>query len=458
MIETLWVVVRMMNMNKKILLKLLLISVSTFVISGCSALKEGLASQMEVPTLENQANRVAVGMTIVRENNIMAFKMPISADAKWPTLVSSEINDADRKFVETALMGEPYFSTAHYTKALQRKMLGSGALMSQFGDMGALTAMVLDKTVTPLTYRAVKKLKIFYGDDKKNWPNVFNYDSSLDNFLDFKDGNFQDIDSPTGDVYETIGEAVIALAPVNLQKDLTEARIEMLDGYADVASIKALKGQLETQLKADMAETSAAQKKNKHYDGLSVQEKQNIRQELDSTESQIKEAESLANEKELIYFQLLDEFIVSLESDINVDDENYVKLARNINIVSNEIQVGATEAYTSFGLALSNIAANNIVLNFPTELESLAIAKMYVPMNLQANYNERVGRLVKNAIYLLPNIFIGTYYAHKQSNLAEKYESLTEIILLAAEIKAEQEAEAKEAQEEVDKEAQEKKV
>lgn len=448
----------MMNMNKRVLLNLLVVSVSGFIISGCSALKEGLAAQMEVPTLENQANRVAVGMTIVRENNIMAFKMPISADAKWPLMVSSEISDEDMKFVDNALSDGPYFSTAHYTKAIQRKMLGSGALMSQFGDMGALTSMVLDKTVSPLTYRAVKKLKIFYGDDKKNWPNVFNYDSSLDNFLDFKDGKFQDIDSPTGDVYSTIGEAVIALAPVNLQKDLTEARLEMLDGYAEVASIKSLKGQLETTLKSDIADAAEAQKKRKSYDGLSSSEKQDIKKELSTTESQIKEAESLANEKELIYFQLLDEFLVSLESDINIDDENYVKLARNINVVSTEIQVSATEAYTAFGLALSNIVANNIILNFPTELESLAIAKMYIPMKLQSNYNKRIGRLVKNAIYLLPNIFIGTYYAHKQSNLAEKYENLTEIILLAAEIKAEQEAEMLEAQAEAEQEAQEKKI
>jgi len=448
----------MMNMSRVTTLRLLFVALTALTFSGCSALKEGLAAQMEVPTLENQANRVAVGMTIVRENNIMAFKMPISADAKWPKIVSAELSDEDVKFVDDALKDSPYFSTAHYTKAIQRKMLGSGALMSQFGDMGALTAMVLDKTISPLTYRAITKIKIFYGEDKKNWPNVFNYDSSLDNFLDFKDGNFQDIDSPTGDVYETIGEAVISLAPVNLQKDLTQARADMLDGFGEVALIKSLKGQLETQLKSDVAETEHARQKRKDYTPLSSQEKQDIKKELATIEQNINEAESLADERELIYFELLDQMTLALESDINLDDENYVKLAKNINLVSQEIQIGATEAYASFGLALSNLIANNIIMKFPTELEALAIGKMYVPMHLQSKYNQRIANLVKNAIYLLPNIFIGTYYAHKQSSLAEKYESLTQIILLAYEIKNEQNQEANEAKMEAQKELEKTKI
>ncbi|MEA2092016.1 MAG: hypothetical protein U9O83_06595, partial [Campylobacterota bacterium] len=56
----------------------------------------------------------------------------------------------------------------------------------------------------------------------------------------------------------------------------------------------------------------------------------------------------------------------------------------------------------------------------------------------------RVARLAKNAVYLLPNMLIGTYYANKQSSLAQKYENITNIILLAYETKIQQEAAAKE--------------
>ncbi|OIP53531.1 MAG: hypothetical protein AUK54_08585 [Helicobacteraceae bacterium CG2_30_36_10] len=435
--------------NMKISQKLVIVAtaIAAFTMTGCNALQEGLASQMEVPTLENQANRVAIGMTIVRENNIMAFKMPISADAKWPAMVAKDINDTEKTFINNALMEGPYFSTVHYTKPIQRKMLGSGALMSQLGDYGNITSQLLDQTVSPLTYRAIQKITIFYGDKKQNWPNVFDYDGSLSNFLEFKDGKMQDIDSPTGDVYKTIGDAVISLAPVNMQKDLTLANEEMLQGFAEVAAVQATKGELETKLKVNMVKNND----KKEYAGfapLTAEEKLDIEYEIAATETIIKEKESIANEKEAIYFELLDQAVIALESDINVDDENYVKLARNVNLVANEIQVSSTEAYTTFGLALGNIGANNVVLKFPTELESLVVAKAYIPLNLQSKYDERVARLVKNAVYLLPNIFIGTYYANKQSNLAEKYESVTKIILLAYEVKAEQEAEAKKAADE----------
>ena len=423
----------------KIVLNLVVAFVAVFTMSGCSALQETMSSQMEVPTLENQANRVAIGMTIVRENNIMAYKMPISADAKWPGLVSSDLNDTTKSFIDNALMNDPYYATQHYTKYVQRRMLGSSQSLSSLGQYANLTATILDQSVSPLAYRAFYKILIFYGYDEENWPDVFNYNSSLSSFLDFRDGNFQDIDSPTGDIYESVGEALISLTPVNLQKDLTAARLEMLDAFDKVASYKSQIGVIETQLKDK-------NNRSKHYE---------LQQELNLLETKSKEAESIADEKEAIYFALLDQAIVAIQSDIDLSDENYVKLARNINIVAKEVYSGSTEAYTSFTLALGNIASNNIMENLPRELESLAIAKAYVPLNLQSKYNQRVARLVKNSVYLLPNVFIGTYYASKQLALANKYENFTDIILIAYETKMEQEKAQKESQAAQEKEKQE---
>ncbi|WP_324171064.1 hypothetical protein [Sulfurimonas sp.] len=416
---------------RRIVIHTIIVSLTALVMSGCSSMMEGLQSQMEVPTLENQANRVAIGMTIVRENNIMAFKKQISADAKWPALVSADISETQDKFIIDSLMDDPYFSTVHYSDAIQRKMLGSSSGMSMLGDYADFASSLLNQKVKPLTKRAIQKIIILYGEDKANWPNIFNFDSTLDNFVEFNDGNLQDIEAVTGDVYETLGEAVISLIPINLQKDLSVARDEMLDGYVEVASIKSEKGDLQTKHKIYITRT---------------QEKLDIEKEISFVETRIKVAESVADEKEAIYFELLDQAVVALESDINIDNENYVKLAKNVNIVSNEIQIGAVQAYTSFSLASANIISSNIVLMFPKELESLAIAKANVPINLQANYDERLVRLVKNAVYLLPNILIGTYYANKQSSLAEKYESVTNIILLAHQTKVEQDLSAQEAQ------------
>ena len=418
-----------MGKIKSLTLNVVLVGFVSFTMSGCSTMMEGLQSQMEVPSLENQANRVAIGMTIVRENHIMALKMPISADAQWPALVAADINDSEDEFIINSLMDEPYFATAHYTELIQRKKLGSSASMNMLGDYSNLTSMALNQTVKPLTKRAVQKIIILYGRDRANWPNMFKFGSSLDNFLEFKEGKLKEIEAVSGDVYESIGEAVISLAPINMKKDLTLAREEMLDGFGEVASIKSQKGELETQLK---------EKRSKN--------RRQIKKEIAVLEARVSEAESIADEKEAVYFGLLDQTLIALESDINIDDENYVKLAQNVNIVSDEIQVGATQAYASFTLAAGNIASSDVLKNFQKELESLAIGKVNVPANLQSKYNRRVEMLAKNALYIMPNILVGTYYATKQITLAQKYEDFTSIILLAHEAKTEQETAAKKAE------------
>ncbi len=424
MIEMIWQEVQIVNMNK-IILNALSAFFVIFMMGGCSTVGESLSSQVEVPTLENQANRVAVGMAIVRENNIMAYKMPISADANWPDMVAKNIDEKTKKLIDKALMSDPYFATQNYSNYIQRKMLGSNQNLNSLGQYANLTAMILQQSVSPLTYRAFQKITIFYGRDKKNWPDIFNYDNSLKKFLDFKDGKFQEIDSPTGDVYPSIGQALISLTPVNLQKDLQEARRDMLDAYEDVASYKSAMGVIETKLKEKKKKNSSKRHK--------------LQQELDSLKVKATEAESIADEKENIYFTLLEGARIAIQSDINLDDKNYVKLARNINVVAKEIYMGSTEAYASFSLALTNLASNNILENFPRELKSLAIAKASVPLNLQSKYNQRIVRLAKNAIYLLPNVFMGAYYASKQLLIARKYEKFTDIILVAYKTKQEQE-------------------
>lgn len=424
-------------MITKIALSSAALLLAAFSMNGCSAAQEMMASQMEVPTLEIQANRVALGMTIVRGNNIMAFKMPLSGDAKWPAKVASDLNETEQKFIADAIMDEPYYATAHYTKHIQRKMLGSGALMSQLGDYGNIAAQLMDQTISPLAYRAVQKITVFYGKDKANWPNVFNFDDSLGNFLEFKDGKMIEIEAATGDVYPTIGNAVIALAPVNLQKDLATANDEMLEAFQEVGALEGEKGEIKTRI-------DGGKKEGDQTIELSAQEKLDAENELATIEQRLKEAQSIADEKEKIYFELLDQMSAAVQADINLDG-NYVALAKNVNIVSKEILVGGNEAYTAFGLATAQIVANNILAKFPKELESLAVAKAHVPANLQAKFDERMVRLAKNAIYLLPNVGIGTYYAYKQKSLAEKYENVTDIIMLAHQTKVEQEAAAQEA-------------
>ncbi|WP_321778715.1 hypothetical protein [Sulfurimonas sp.] len=82
----------------------------SFFISGCSILKEGLASTMEVPT--------------VRENNLMLKHMEISSDVTWPKKISEPISSEQKVKLTKLLMYDPYYATVSHTDIIQRDALG----------------------------------------------------------------------------------------------------------------------------------------------------------------------------------------------------------------------------------------------------------------------------------------------------------------------------------------------
>jgi len=385
----------------KLSLKILFSILIAYLFTGCASLKEILAASSEVPTLERQMLRVSVGMTIVRQNDLMSNHMPISADATWPVQISSDISREQKKHLTKIINTDPYYATVRFTDMIQRDRLGFDSSMKNSKDGAKFAALILQQKISPLAYEAANKLDAMYGPNKKNWPRIFDADNSLNNFLEFKTGKLKDIESSNSDVYYSLGDAVIALLPISLQKDLTLARNDMKDSMEVVADLESRKGELESEL----------------------------------LNQQIKDAKSINEEKEKVYFSLLDSAADSLASDLNIDDENYIKLANNVYTISKEIHKGSTQAYISFGLALRKMQSNNMLSNFGAELESLAFAKLYVPAGLQKKYNKRVVRVGKNAVYFLPNLFMGTYYAFKQSVVASKYEDIAKIIIEAYEVK-----------------------
>ena len=441
------------------------LAAGALISTGCSALQEVAASQMEVPTVEKQANRVAIGVTIVRENNIMAKKFPLSADSKWPEKVHAPLTDEVKEEIKKALLDDPYFATVQYTEPIQRKNLGSGALMNSLGSYGQLAATLLNQTVSPLTYKALYKIEIFYGKDKSNWPDIFDFTVSLSNFEEFPGGKLiLPQEAVTSELYPTLGDAMMALIPVNLQKDVQNARADMLDAGEKVLKIKRDIATIETSLKRDEAQKSAKKQKvnlkgieglPEDYRPLTNKEIEDLKEQEDVLKEQLDAAESVMDEKQQIYFELLDQAAEALKSDINLDDEAYVNLAKNINLVSDEVDEGATEAYTTFGVASGQLLGNQAIVHFGKELETLALAKAAVPLNLQDKYNKRIERLTKNVLMIIPNMMMGTYYAHKQAQIAQKYKEFTDIIVEAYNAKKEQEEAAKKAAEEEEKKAEE---
>ena len=388
-------------------------------ISGCSAIKESVASQIEVPTLEKQVNRVAIGMDIVRENNVMAMKMKISGDATWPQAIAADLNSTHEKVLAAIIRNDPYYKTVHYSEPIQRKMLGGSATANNLNkslgfDIGALASVVADP-ISPLTYRAAQKAEALYGSDPRNWPDLYSFGGGLTNFLDFQTGNLKLVEAGSTDVYDTLTQALIALTPVNFQKDLTLAKSDLDNAQDNVASLEGQKTSLQGELKKNPA--------NRY----------NINQQLQDIELQLNQATTQADEKEKIYFTMLDSAVNALKSDIRLSDDQ-VKLARNVNIVSKEIEGGAKEAYAAFGVVLLNVGAQPILQNFPREMESLVFAAARFP-RFADQFRVRIERLTKNALYFLPNLGMGTYYAYKQSSLAAKYEEVSSIIVEAADAK-----------------------
>lgn len=388
-------------------------------ISGCSAIKESVASQMEVPTLEKQVNRVAIGMDIVRENNVMAMKMKISGDATWPQAIAADLNSTHEKVLAAIIKNDPYYRTIHYSEPIQRKILGGSAVTNNLNkslgfDVGALAGAVAD-SISPLTYRAAQKAEVLYGPDPKNWPDLYSFDGGLTNFLDFKSGNLQLVEAGSTDIYDTLTQALIALTPVNFQKDLTLAKSDLDNAQDAAASLEGQKTSLQGELKKGGT--------NQYY----------INRQLQDIEIQLQQANSVADEKEKIYFTMLDSAVNALKSDIRLSDDQ-IKLARNVNIASKEIESGAKEAYAAFGVVLLNVGAQPVLKNFPRELESLVFAAARFP-RFADQFRARIERLTKNALYFLPNLGMGTYYAYKQSSLAGKYEEISSIIVEAADAK-----------------------
>lgn len=394
-----------------------LVSILALIMSGCSTMKSGAESLAEVPSLENQANRIVVGMGLVRTNTVIA-NMPISADATWPDELNDDhVFEDNKQIISDALENDPYVATHEYTDLYQKTKL-SGFVFMKAPRIGALT------------YSALNRAVILYGPDKENWPTFFDIETDLSTFHKFSDGKLKQVEATSSNVYPTITDALISLMPTNYQKDLQSSREEMVSSFMEVAALKSEKGKYETQIEMNDKATAT-----EFLDGQAIID---LKQRILEIETSISEKELIADEKETIYTSLLDEATKVLESDIELDKEQ-VALAKNILLASSAIKKGALEAGGAFALSTTILATTKIVEDFPKELTTLAVARMYIPNTKTDLFDKRLTRLAKNALYAIPAIAIGTYYAIKQSFLAGRYESIAEIIVEADKLQQEEE-------------------
>jgi len=142
-------------------------SLIAIFINSCASLGKIVSSSAEVPTLERQMVRVGIGMSIVRQNDIMANHMPISADAQWSLQVTKDISRKQKKYLTKIINLDPYFSTIRFTDMIQRDRLGMDSSMKDKKDGAKFTALLLQQKITPLAYQAANKFDALYGSDPK---------------------------------------------------------------------------------------------------------------------------------------------------------------------------------------------------------------------------------------------------------------------------------------------------
>ena len=409
--------------------------------TGCSSMKEALQATFEVKTIEGQGQRAAVGMAIVRQNNIMLEDLEISGAAKWPEAIAADITPKEKAYINKIMSQDAFYATSHITFPYYKQKLG-GALGGMFGNMG----------VSSLTYRAYKNMMVLFGDNPVMWPNVLTSKWGFTDFLKFeKDENRKlvEVEAGEGNLFKNISDAVIALTPENFQKELTTMKEALADAIADVDSLNGQKGDLEAKIKENEVELSkAADKRKDGFVALTAAEIGKLNAEIDTFEPKIDAAEEKSDKAEEIYFTKLDAAVEALKSDMKLNDEQ-VKLAQKVTIATDNVQNGSGQAGTMFAIALTNG-----ILALPTlqtEIQLSAGLYGHIPLNLRPLYEKRQLRALRNTIFLFPNIALGTYYSIKQASLAGKYKDVSEVIVEAYNVKMEQEKAAAEAKKEASK-------
>ena len=154
-----------------------------------------------------------------------------------------------------------------------------------------------------------------------------------------------------------------------------------------------------------------------------------------------KKEEQLTDEKQDIYYKLIEEAATAIENNF---DPSKVTLAKKIDklldIVDNNA-VGALSMFTAGGAGLLRGLG---VLDKEITAMTQAQALTTLVGKQKAFIAQRLERLGKGALLALPNIFIGGYYAGKQLSLVRQYKKIVGAVLDGAKALEEQQKETKE--------------
>jgi len=380
------------------IIRLLSFFILFLMLSGCSTLPDIFDSLMN-PSVEKNLNRINTGINLIRINNDILHNVPISVDAKWVDQII-DVPDYQENNINSWLKNsDPFYSTIKFTDMVKSKGKVSG------------TEIFLNE-VSPTTIKMYNRIFTLY---KKPYPDPYCFPKSIKWFREFPDARIKVIRCRKGSCHNNIEAAVIELTPDGLKEDLKNAKDEWNENINLVSKLK----QECSELKAFIKDKS-----NKNSSDL-----ESKKADLEVKKEELKVAETKADEKEDIFFALLKQASVELESNY---DDSQIELANQVSKALKEVKLGSKEAIALFGIAGYGIYFS--IGQLKEEIQTLEKVKASAWYNNQANQtlrhhiDVRKARLAKNAILALPNITLGSYFAYKQYALSSKYKAITNVI------------------------------
>lgn len=379
---------------------------------------ESISALIESPNVEQQINRVNVGIAFVRVNTVILAEMPISGDSTWvDELTKPMTSDMYTKIKNSpAVKNDSYFATAPITNAL----LGRKAL-----------------ALSPLNARLYLILNTIYKD---TIPDIYGLPSfdNMATFTNFPAKNHGkkvekiEVNAAKFEKFPNVELATISLAPKKYQEKLMDAK----NAYAkDKLLVAKTKGAIESA-KAWLAED----------DNSNSPERPKYKKIVEIKNAELDKQEEALNTADETYTKLMKEAALEIESFIPDDFmTREVPLAKKLQKLLDLVDNDAIGAESMFAAATAHLIKNGVG-TLGKELQALKTAQALTTLvgNQKEFIDERLSRFSKGALMLLPNIAIGSYYASKQVSEAGRYQIIVDKVLEIAEA---QEAADKEAQE-----------
>jgi len=395
-------------------------------------LSESSSAAMESPNFEHQLVRINTGINYIRISYDIMLEMPISEDAEWADLC---VRTMDKKMVTDTLAlddvkNDAYFSTVMITNLILRRPVPpmSPAIIRLYY---VASVIYKNKANSYILDEAGEKVIGSDGKAKQNGNqnyhipdfNEFPDVTNLDTFVKFKKDSkvsLIKVEAKNGNSYTNVAKAIIALLPDSLQDKAKESRAELLVAREEVASTKGEVAVLEVWLddEKNAGSPDIADKK----EGLEVAKKKN------------EMAEKVYDEKEDIYFSILDQGALQIEADFDVSK---VPLAKKVDNLLGLVDDGAINAGSLFTAAMIGIYRG--LGEYDKELKAILVAQALTTLvgNQKQFLIERYKRMLVGTLMAIPNIAVGSYYLASGRGAISTYKDVVGAVLDGAEAQEE---------------------